>query len=294
MNNEKRKRSWKGWIVYFVVVSPITVWAFSWETIKGEETNFFGWFALVFFFLMIPAWISNAKEKEQEREEKTNTRLNAFHGNIRVNKGFNVSKKIIAADLDTAICLDEESKTICLMYAGMKTSKVYSYKDILEVEVVEDGNTITKTSRGSQVGGALIGAVLAGGVGAIIGGLSGSKVQSNRINRIDLKMVVNDTEKPVVFINFMNEYDEATGIKDTRGEKKDSKKYKSAYEKVTQWHGLMSVLIKRADEDDKTEVARIDNSNSVANEISKLFKLQTEGIITKDEFERQKEKLLAK
>lgn len=50
MNNEKRKRSWKGWIVYFVVVSPITVWAFSWETIKGEETNFFGWFALVFSF----------------------------------------------------------------------------------------------------------------------------------------------------------------------------------------------------------------------------------------------------
>ncbi|MFJ7982229.1 hypothetical protein ACIQ1D_18380 [Lysinibacillus xylanilyticus] len=73
------------------------------------------------------------------------------------------------SDLNSTICaIDEQKEEVCFFYLDdnlkYTTSKKYTYEDILEVEVLVDGETITKTSRGSQLGGALLGGVLAGGV----------------------------------------------------------------------------------------------------------------------------------
>jgi hypothetical protein len=45
------------------------------------------------------------------------------------------------------------------------TTRIISYRDLLSSEIFEDGTTITKTVRSSQVGGGLIGAIALGGVG---------------------------------------------------------------------------------------------------------------------------------
>jgi hypothetical protein len=75
--------------------------------------------------------------------------------------------------------------------------KIFSYRDILESEVLEDGHSVTKTSRSSQLAGTLVGGLLLGGVGAIIGGLSGKKTTHKKVTRIELKVVVNDTSHPI-------------------------------------------------------------------------------------------------
>ena len=92
------------------------------------------------------------------------------------------------------------------------TLDVISYRDILSSEVFEDGETITKTARSSQLGGTLVGSLVLGGVGTIIGGLSGKKTSSNKVNRIDLRVTVNRTETPLHDINFMNVEVKKNGI----------------------------------------------------------------------------------
>jgi hypothetical protein len=164
-----------------------------------------------------------------------------------------------------------------------------TYRDLLSSEVFEDNVTITKTARGSQLGGALIGGLALGGVGAIIGGLSGNKTSSDKVNRIDLRITVNRTGSPVHDINFMNVEGKKNGII-----------YKTAMKQTRHWHGLLGVLIKRADTEDIAQEGELVVENpkllqkgSVADELTKLAELQKLGLLTEDEFMVQKAKLLA-
>lgn len=99
------------------------------------------------------------------------------------------------------------------MYNDLQNSNIYNAKDIIEIELIEDGNSIIKTSRGNQVGGALVGAAVAGGVGAIIGGLSAKGVQQGTVTQLSLKIIVNNIKNPVVFINYLSVGKNKEGIK---------------------------------------------------------------------------------
>lgn len=156
---------------------------------------------------------------------------------------------------------------------------------MLSCEIFTDGDTVTKTSRSSQAGGALVGGVLLGGVGAIIGGLSGKKTAVEKVRRVDLRIVVNNTQKPVHDINL---YSGETN--------KNSMFHKAATEKARHWHSLIAILIKRADEEDKAKESTpqpVEKNKSVADELSKLMELKEKGILTDEEFTQQKLKLLS-
>lgn len=70
------------------------------------------------------------------------------------------------------LSIDSSSQQICLIVGDVLFPNPFSA--VLEAEIVVDGKTVTKTSRGSQAVGVVVGAVLAGGLGAVIGGLSAS------------------------------------------------------------------------------------------------------------------------
>jgi hypothetical protein len=137
------------------------------------------------------------------------------------------------------IAIDENRKKVCFIKLINENSKlnIFDYKDIISSEIFEDGETITKTSRKSQLGGVIVGGLALGGVGAIIGGLSGKKTSINKVKRIDLRVIVNDTGNPIYDINFLNEECE-----------KNSIKYKKAMDKARHWHALFTVIIKQANE----------------------------------------------
>lgn len=69
-------------------------------------------------------------------------------------------------------------------------SKCYKLSNIASVEVLRDGATVTTTNRGSQVAGALIGGVAFGAVGLLIGGVTGSKRNTNTIHSVAIKLIV--------------------------------------------------------------------------------------------------------
>ena len=160
---------------------------------------------------------------------------------------------------------------------------------MLSSEIFVDGETITKTARGSQLGGALIGGLALGGVGAIIGGLSGKTRSSEKVKRVDLRITVNSTKSPLHDINFM----------DIEG-KKDGIVYKSAMDQARHWHGLIAVLIKMADNEDSSKEGfeslskeKGDSTASLADELSKLSDLRDKGVLSEEEFSIQKQKLLS-
>jgi hypothetical protein len=80
---------------------------------------------------------------------------------------------------------------------------------------------------------------------------------------------------------------------------KDSARYKNALEQARHWHGLISVLINLADKEDHhspTQQTITPNAPSssipVADELLKLGQLLQSGLLTQEEFQSQKAKLL--
>ena len=216
----------------------------------------------------------------------TSNKKKAMDDHLSRIKDFSATQKIMGSDGTTGLAIDEQRKKICLIAHKQQnvTTRVFEYKDLLSSEVFEDGATVTKTVRSSQIGGALIGGVALGGVGAIIGGLSGKTQTSGKVKKVDLRLTINDTNNPLHDINFL-------GLET----KKDGFIYKQAIQQARHCHGLIEVLIKHADLEEKAE-----NTNhtmklpsaSVADELKKLAELRDAGVLSTEEFQQQKSRLL--
>lgn len=191
--------------------------------------GFWGW-VLLFLGLVVAAaivelWLSGLKKK-------------GMLEHLSTLPNFSPSQQIMGVDGASGIAIDESRGRICLLKhtASEISSRVIPYRDILSVELFQDGESVTKTSRVSQIGGAIVGGLALGGVGAIIGGLSGSTKTSEKIKRIDLRIIANDIETPLHDITFMNV---ETG--------KDGIVYTEAMKQARHWSGIMEVVIRRAD-----------------------------------------------
>lgn len=102
--------------------------------------------------------------------------------------------------------VDEMNKRIC-MYTVREShfsSFVIPWNKLMAVELVEDGDSVSKIERGSQIGGAVAGGLLFGGVGAIVGGLSADRVSSGRVQQIRLKLSIRDLDNPIFTVVMMN------------------------------------------------------------------------------------------
>jgi hypothetical protein len=235
---------------------------------------------LVIFMVIVGAVVAVIQVNNTSNKKK------AMDDRIGCIEGFSATQKVIGSDGNTGLAIDEQREKICLIeYKEQNiTTRVLAYKDLLSSEIFEDGATVTKTVRSSQLGGALLGGLALGGVGAIIGGLSGKTQTSGKIKKVELRLTVNDTQNPLHDINLLN-----------TETKKDSLFYKQAIQQARHWHGLLEVLIKRTDLDDKTEKtndASKLSSGSVADELKKLVDLHDAGVLSIEEFQQQKAKLL--
>ena len=174
------------------------------------------------------------------------------------------------------------------IHKGQVTQRIVSYKDLISVEIVEDGTTLTKTVRSSQLGGVFVGGLVLGGVGAIIGGLSGTTKTTGKVRRVDLRIVVDDTAKPLHDVAFL-----ASEVA------KDNGTYKIALSHAGRWQRVIEVLIRRADQENRDAQMALAQTPSasptsyVADELKKLADLHQNGVLSQDEFNEQKRRLLA-
>lgn len=156
-----------------------------------------------------------------------------------------------------------------------KAPKVRKYSDILDFELLEDGETLT-TKNG--VGRAIVGGVLFGGVGAIVGGVTGKNKNKNMCNSLKLKITLNDLEEPNIYVDYL-----------TSPTKKDGWVYKTVAESAQNAVSVLSIIL---EENSKQLNNNSSSEFSVADEILKFKSLLDQGIVTQGEFDLKKKELL--
>ena len=169
---------------------------------------------------------------------------------------------------------------------------IFDYKEIIEVSYEENGTQLYSKSSMRTVGGAIVGGVLMGGAGAVVGGLSGTTTQHKEVKTMTLKILLRSTEKPTYLINF-NESKRVLKTED----KSDNALYKKYQRNANKAKDILSVIIDKVKQEKVVAVRQVEpqtiqQSTTVADELAKLAKLKSDGILTEEEFNAQKTKLL--
>jgi hypothetical protein len=181
-----------------------------------------------------------------------------------------------------------------LVIVGESSHEIFNYTDIIEVSYEENGNQLYTKSAGRTVGGAIVGGVLMGGAGAVVGGLSGASKQNKEVKSIDVKILLRSTSRSSCVLHF-KDIDRVLKTK----EDADRKMYEIFTKNANEAKDILSVIIDNAKQIQVSAsvaqplVQQVSSpSPSVADELAKLAKLKADGILTDEEFQMQKAKLL--
>lgn len=176
--------------------------------------------------------------------------------------------------------LDENKRQVIFhtgFFGGRGNSNVYNYSDIVAFELLENGSSITK----GGLGGAVAGGLLFGGVGAIVGGITGGKKSNGVCNSLKIKITINNISNPAVYINLINTQT-----------KTDSFTYKTLYKSAQDALSTLQIICDTIESEKANITISQSNIPSVADEILKFKKLLDDGVITQEEFDAKKKQLL--
>lgn len=164
--------------------------------------------------------------------------------------------------------IDENNRTF------MVQKDLFQYKNLLSFELLEDGLSVKK----GGVGRAVAGGMLFGGVGAIVGGVTGktTEVCTSLKIQITLKNAHTDTAK-ITFVNVET--------------KKTSSYYRLSKENAQQCLAALQLIADENEVEDNI-VSTAAQQLSPADEIMKYKNLLDIGVITQQEFDAKKRQLL--
>lgn len=220
-----------------------------------------------------------------------NILLKEFNLNYTLKKWDVILKKstpAVKAYNDYAFITDDVNEFVTIVTPT--SMHLHRYSDIVSISYEENGNDMYNKS----LGGAVVGGLLFGGVGAIVGSNTAKAVKNKKIERMAIKILLKSTSDPTILLEIYNSRNEGA-ILET---KKDADKifYEGLMKEVTGIKDIFSIII---DIVDKNNVSQIQSqqistsvSNSVADELTKLVQLRDAGVLTEKEFQEQKAKLL--
>lgn len=168
------------------------------------------------------------------------------------------------------ISFDDNSKSFIL-----HKKDLYSYNQISSFELLEDGDSITKGGLGSAVAGG----VLFGGIGAIVGGVTGRKKTKKICKSLQIKITLKNSPKQTEYIEIISTDTKTDGIV-----------YKVACNLAQETLSALQIAV---DTSESSTAPQVNQSSSAADEILKFKKLLDEGIITEEEFKAKKAQLLS-
>lgn len=164
------------------------------------------------------------------------------------------------------LIFDNKNQNLYIINTIKASYNELKYNNIISIEIIEDGQLIFKKSIMRTIGGAITGGVIAGGAGAVVGGLSGDNTAHKEIKSIIIKLLIRDINTPSVELKLDNAFKtkQANQIKDS-----------------------INVIIDKIDRESSSDI-----SQSIADELIKLNTLKEQGILTEEEFIQQKNKIL--
>lgn len=177
------------------------------------------------------------------------------------------------------IKVDRNSKTWCspTQTSGFgisdKNPDIFSFSDLIDFELFEDGVSITKGGLGTAVAGG----ILFGGVGAIVGGGLGKK-QKDVVNKMSIIINLRDEWVPRIEIILIKSETKRNGLV-----------YKSSKSLAQQIISLLTII--SDGQNDTSDILSSANS-SAADELLKFKQLLDMGVISQEEFDAKKKQLL--
>lgn len=252
-----------------------------------DNGDFEGWFialCIIIPIVIIVVWI-NLSVRDSNQHEEMKKQLRDEVGNIlQQHPDFNLSKEITGPADNFKILIDMLNRNVITIHWFPKEIEkhFFTFDDIISVELTKNNKTYLSKSVGGTIGSALIGGVLGGSVGAVIGGLSSDTEINEDIIAISLCLYLRNVSKPKVEL--------VVYLKGTC-DKIDDKTtfYPTFVHKATDIMDIFSVII----DENKHQATNKTNSNlSIADELLKLSELQKVGVLTEEEYEMQKQKLL--
>lgn len=187
---------------------------------------------LVFLGILIYTNVKYAEKYSNKVEKSLDAAL--------IKNDFVADASYLADDYLSGIAINEtESKIAILIRNTTKENfkvKQFDFKDIVECSIVEDGETLTKVSKGGLIGSSIIGGALVGGIGAVVGGMSADKYSSEQIVKATLTIVVDDLTSPIWNIDFLN----SNMLVERNGEL-----YRSIHSDMQKWYKRISIILKR-------------------------------------------------
>ena len=174
--------------------------------------------------------------------------------------------------------VDDQHQKVLSYDPKYDRNEVVSYKDLIEVQILENNTPVEqKCSALGAAGRAIVGAGIAGTAGAIVGGLSGKTTTVSEVN-IKVKILVRDQTFPSIIINCFDGTTEAPILS----------KCKEDAHKI---FDLCSVIIDRCEKAGRKATKHTENDDMIK-KLEKLGELRNNGILTEDEFNQEKKKIL--
>lgn len=103
-----------------------------------------------------------------------------------------------------------------LLVNPKRNPRIFNYSDIIDFELVENDKTIVNKG---GLGRAMVGGGLFGGVGAVVGGVTGKSKTERTVSSLKIKLIVRDMNNPNIYINLLASPTKSTSLI-----------YKTAYE----------------------------------------------------------------
>ena len=267
MKNNSSKKSKKKWVIIAGVAIMLLSLIIGGATQKGDEIDdiYVAGFMIGLITIIVGCCLKSQKKIDKEAQEF------AKYADVE----FDVTK-----DIENYLYLDENKKKICIPTGMIKKkvdlTRVYNYSDILNYELLEDGNSVSK----GGVGRALVGGALFGGVGAIVGGSTGHK-QKQTCTKLQIKITLNNIDHPTEYINFI--------IAEIR---KDNLIYKNAYSSAQKVLSALDIICNSNSKEENRNTEKTKNSKSAPEQIKEYKELLDSGAITEEEYEAKKKQIL--
>lgn len=189
---------------------------------------------------------------------------------------------------DYAFITDDKNEFVTIVTPAK--IHVLRYSDIVSISYEENGSDVYNKS----VGGAVVGGLLFGGVGAIVGGNTAKATQNKEIRMMSIKILLKSTSDSTIILKIY----EAGPDGNLLETKKDADRmhYEGLMKEVTGIKDIFAIILdmvdKKVAQQKIAPVMQPVSSTSVADELAKLANLKADGILTDEEFQAQKKKLL--
>lgn len=192
------------------------------------------------------------------------------------------SNPTLRAYNDYAFITDDVNQYVFILTPNKSYFLLYS--DLVSVSYEENDNDVYNKS----LGGAVVGGLLFGGVGAIVGGSTAKAKQNKEVSKMVIKILKKDTANPNIRLVIYS------GVILKTKNTADNMRYEELMKEVTGIKDIFSVILDIADNQKKfsKDEESVPSPVSVADELTKLANLKAQGILSEEEFEKQKAKLL--